>query len=790
MSNPLQDALTRYKVTQGAATKRQNDFASTPKDKRGEFISGVNAAAGVIPAAEPGLALLPDTIEGRRQGAAAGKSFIDNDGSTWANDGDGGFNVQPSPIFNAPQVDSSQVGNNNFGGFMGQGDTEFLNEMQSVGVPQELQTGFFNAMASGARINPQSGTLSTFGGSRQGQKPDGSALAPSSDYGDDLLADFHKQYPNGVHNADGSVNQPIGIDIASAAPIPIAPDPSAAPVDPNANYGFTPAPAESPELIAAKANAQESIASFTPAPVEAPVAVNGFIADPADRAARGLPLLPADALAPTETPVEPTGPVNPITETGIDRLDLDPSVEGNGIGMVNPETGDPLMSIEGVDSTRNNQALLPAGMAASDPTGSGQFKAIGGDGKMVLVSTQEEADRLNKNEHDVQAADKIAHQKFLASPEAAAMTKRQMQPTAYDIASQERMDALQPMERDGGLSGAARDTVAANGRTDRTAVTEQPAPDGAATGKKSERTIQANAIAQRNGWIQADTPERAEAYIQLEKTNVATAQIEGFDAQIGELNNGYEALRGQARDAVASSFSGMEGDVASRVEESGMPVLQSLQDIVNTSKDADMVAAAKGYIQSIEQQTDATMLSDENQFGAQAAQYQKQIQAYNQYAEKVAMGAGISRTRGGQPTDALTSGTTTDDAAAHDAIAGLAGGAGAKSSSGGGAADTIPDNSNALTPPPVDPNTSRAGRAVTAAGDALGNAAETTARTAAQMAETGMATTLAAANYIFGKGNISWEAAVAQAEVEAQSAAAALTSQYQQRGPVPVPYGR
>ena len=73
-----------------------------------------------------------------------------------------------APIFNAPQVDSSKVGNNNFGGFMGQGDTEFLNEMQSVGVPQELQTGFFNAMASGARINPQSGTLSTFGGSRQG----------------------------------------------------------------------------------------------------------------------------------------------------------------------------------------------------------------------------------------------------------------------------------------------------------------------------------------------------------------------------------------------------------------------------------------------------------------------------------------------------------------------------------------------------------------------------------------------------------------------------------------------
>ena len=770
MSESLQNTYNRFKVSQGVARAALAQPAGSPfRDETPGFAAKFDVAASTDPkdlqpagspftdavmpppATTPGLALLPDTIDGRRQGAAAGKSFIDNDGSTWANDGDGGFNVQ---------------------------------------------------------------------------KPDGSALAPSSDYGDDLLADFHKQYPNGVHNADGSVNQPIGIDIASAAPIPIAPDPSAAPpVDPNANYGFTPAPAESPELTAAKAKAQESIAAFTPAPVEAPVVVNGFIADPADRAARGLPLLPADALAPTETPVEPTKPVNPITATGIDRLDLDPSVEGNGIGMVNPETGDPLISYEGVDSTRNVQALLPAGMAASDPTGAGQFKAIGGDGNMVLVSTQEEADRLNQNEYDVQAADKIAHQKFLASPEAAAMTQRQSLSTPYQAASIARSEAAgngvrgdfndaTPDRAPGELSMSDAVALAGGNRSRARALVVQSRMDpmisdnlaanagqdtrrgrqgyggGNGGGEKSESTIKANVIAQRNGWIPADTPERAEAYIQLEKTNVATAQIEGFDAQIGELNNGYEALRGQARDAVASSFSGMEGDVASRVEESGMPVLQSLQDIVNTSKDADMVAAAKGYIQSIEQQTDATMLSDENQFGAQAAQYQKQIQAYNQYAEKVAMGAGISRTRGGQPTDALTSGTTTDDAAAHDAIAGLAGGAGATSSNGGGAADTTPDNSNALTPAPVDPDTSRAGRAVTATADALGDAVETTARTAAQMAETGMATTLAAANYIFGKGDISWEAAVAQAEVEAQSAAAALTSQYQQRGPVPVPYGR
>jgi hypothetical protein len=582
MSDPLQDAFNRFKVTQGAATKRQNNFASTPKDKRGEFISGVNAAAGVIPPATPELALLPSTVEGRQQGAAAGKSFIDKDGSTWANDQAGGFNVQ---------------------------------------------------------------------------KPDGSALAPSSDYGDGLLSDFQKQYPNGVWNADDTKNEPImtaaapvaptpiGSETATAAPIPIAPDPNAAPpVDPNANYGFTPAPAESPELTAAKAKAQESIAAFTPAPVEAPVVVNGFIADPADRAARGLPLLPADALAPTETPVEPTKPVNPITETGIDRLDLDPSVEGNGIGMVNPETGDPLMSIEGVfdvhrgvDSTRNNQALLPAGMAASDPTGSGQFKAIGGDGKMVLVSTQEEADRLNQNEYDIQAADKIAHQKFLASPEAAAMTKRQMQPTAYDIASQDRMNALQPMERDGGLSGAARDTAAANGRTDRTSATEQLAPDA---GKKSERTIKANVIAQRNGWIQADTPERAEAYIQLEQTNIATSQIEGFDAQISAINTGYETLREQALDATANSFSGFDDDFKKRVD--GQPVMQALMDVINGG-DAELGAKAKSYMQSIEQLADSNMLNKDNQFGAQAAQYREQIQYYNQGADKVAFNAGITR---------------------------------------------------------------------------------------------------------------------------------------------------
>ena len=625
MSDPLQDAFNRFKVTQGAATKRQNNFASTPKDKRGEFISGVNAAAGVIPPAAPELALLPSTVEGRQQGAAAGESFIDKDGSTWANDNAGGFNVQ---------------------------------------------------------------------------KPDGSALAPSSDYGDGLLADFNKQYPNGVHNADGSVNQPIGIDIASAAPIPIAPDPSAAPpVDPNANYGFTPAPAESPELTAAKAKAQESIAAFTPAPAEAPVVVNGFIADPADRAARGLPLLPADALAPTETPVEPTKPVNPITETGIDRLDLDPSVEGNGIGMVNPETGDPLMSIEGVfdvhrgvDSTRNNQALLPAGMAASDPTGSGQFKAIGGDGKMVLVSTQEEADRLNQNEYDIQAADKIAHQKFLASPEAAAMTKRQMQPTAYDIASQDRMNALQPMERDGGLSGAARDTAAANGRTDRTSATEQLAPDA---GKKSERTIKANVIAQRNGWIQADTPERAEAYIQLEKTNVATSQIEGFDAQIGELNNGYEALHAQALDATANSFSGFDDDFKTRVE--GQPVMQALTKLAEGGGDAELVAKANGYIQAIKVQTDSNMLNKDNQFGAQASQYRDQIEYYNQGADKVAFNAGMTRTRGGQANTQTPSGTITDDDAIDAATAGLAGNAGATSSNGGGAALALaPTTSNSV----------------------------------------------------------------------------------------------
>ena len=114
-----------------------------------------------------------------------------------------------------------------------------------------------------------------------------------------------------------------------------------------------------------------------------------------------------------------------ITATGIGRLGLDPSVTGNGVGMVNPLTGEPLPFIQGVNGTMNQQASLPEGLTASSPIPEGLVKAIGSDGRMILTSPAEAA-RLNAIESQTQKDDRAAQQKFLASDKAREFSNRQI----------------------------------------------------------------------------------------------------------------------------------------------------------------------------------------------------------------------------------------------------------------------------------------------------------------------------------------------------------------------------
>jgi hypothetical protein len=130
----------------------------------------------------------------------------------------------------------------------------------------------------------------------------------------------------------------------------------------------------------------------------------------------------------TETPVVQspnTQTRESITATGIGRLGLDPSVTGNGVGMVNPLTGEPLPFIQGVNGTMNQQALLPEGLTANSPIPEGLVKAIGSDGRMILTSPAEAA-RLNAIESQTQKDDRAAQQKFLASDKAREFSNRQI----------------------------------------------------------------------------------------------------------------------------------------------------------------------------------------------------------------------------------------------------------------------------------------------------------------------------------------------------------------------------
>jgi hypothetical protein len=114
-----------------------------------------------------------------------------------------------------------------------------------------------------------------------------------------------------------------------------------------------------------------------------------------------------------------------VTATGIGRLGLDPSVTGNGVGMVNPLTGEPLPFIQGVNGTMNQQVSLPEGLTASSPIPEGPVKAIGSDGRMILTSPAEAA-RLNAIESQTQKDDRAAQQKFLASDKAREFSNRQI----------------------------------------------------------------------------------------------------------------------------------------------------------------------------------------------------------------------------------------------------------------------------------------------------------------------------------------------------------------------------
>ena len=108
-----------------------------------------------------------------------------------------------------------------------------------------------------------------------------------------------------------------------------------------------------------------------------------------------------------------------ITATGIDRLGLDPSV--TAFGPVDPN----VQTIQGVDGTMNQQALLPEGLTASSPIPEGLVKAIGPDGNMILASPAEAA-RLNAIELQTQKDDRAVQQKFLASDKAREFSNRQI----------------------------------------------------------------------------------------------------------------------------------------------------------------------------------------------------------------------------------------------------------------------------------------------------------------------------------------------------------------------------
>ena len=155
----------------------------------------------------------------------------------------------------------------------------------------------------------------------------------------------------------------------------------------------------------------------------------------------------------TETPVVQspnTQTRESVTATGIGRLGLDPSVTGNGVGMVNPLTGEPLPFIQGVNGTMNQQALLPEGLTASSPIPEGLVKAIGSDGRMILTSPAEAA-RLNAIESQTQKDDRAAQQKFLASDKAREFSNRQIRSSIMgdgqygrDSAAREQRQAARP----------------------------------------------------------------------------------------------------------------------------------------------------------------------------------------------------------------------------------------------------------------------------------------------------------------------------------------------------------
>ena len=112
-------------------------------------------------------------------------------------------------------------------------------------------------------------------------------------------------------------------------------------------------------------------------------------------------------------------PIDSITATGIGRLGLDPSV--TAFGPVDPN----VQTIQGVDGTMNQQALLPEGLTASSPIPEGLVKAIGPDGNMILASPAEAA-RLNAIELQTQKDDRAVQQKFLASDKAREFSNRQI----------------------------------------------------------------------------------------------------------------------------------------------------------------------------------------------------------------------------------------------------------------------------------------------------------------------------------------------------------------------------
>ena len=102
---------------------------------------------------------------------------------------------------------------------------------------------------------------------------------------------------------------------------------------------------------------------------------------------------------------------------------VDPSVTKVTTGATGPDGQVVFEGVNGV--TRNDPTLLADGVIAKAPIQAGMHKALGPDGKMVLTSSPEEAQRLNNTEMATQKEDLAAQQRFLSSPEAEEMTRRQ-----------------------------------------------------------------------------------------------------------------------------------------------------------------------------------------------------------------------------------------------------------------------------------------------------------------------------------------------------------------------------